>query len=163
MPVGAAIAVGTIASTAYSIDQQKAAARDQERANQRAEQARRAREARERRQMARQATIATAESQMAGVVSGGGMGSSTTAGAQASITSQTAGNIMYSNQMSLFQDQISAYQNQAAKHGELAGYGSQAGSLFMQAGSLYASGGGTTGNSAVERANYNRSVGKAGY
>lgn len=139
MPVGALITVGFVASTAYQIDQSKAAARDQKRSQAEADKARRLKEAKERRQMARKAILARSEAQMAGVASGAGGGSSNIQGAMGGISSQLAGGIAFNNQMSTIADNISGFNAGAMKHSQLAGYGGQAANLFMQAGMASAS------------------------
>lgn len=161
MPVGAVMAVGFIASTAYQIDQSKAAERDAERAQETADRARRVKATKERRQMARNAIKARAEAEMAGVVSGGGSGSSAVLGSMASITSQEAGSRGFSATMENAAQNISNFNSASRKHSQLAGYGGQAANLFLQAG-VATAGSGSTGSSPGTPAGKHAPVGGTG-
>lgn len=131
------IAVGAAAGgTAYSIDQQKAAERDQERASAIQRKIQDAKTQRERRKSVREARMSKANVEAGAQASGTSNTSSAVTGV-GSIGTQLADNLSFLDQVTDQTNQISLFEEKASKSLRRAKDGEAVGSLAFQSASLF--------------------------
>jgi len=125
-----------LATTAYSVDQQKNAARDTKSARKAERRIQRAKQAREKRKQVREAQVSQAEITASGVASGTG-GSSVTAGASGSVQSQLGENMSFLDSVQGLRDNQSIFMQKAADHTTSASISEAVGRAGVAASSLF--------------------------
>jgi len=129
------------ATTAYSVDQQKAGARDQKRAMKAQARIQEVKAARERRKQVRAAQQAQAQ-MAAGAQASGTTQTSGYTGGSGSVQTQLGANLSFLDQVGGLTQQASIFNQRAATHSSKAATGQAISSLAMQGASLFAPGGG---------------------
>jgi|18_taG_2_1085343.scaffolds.fasta_scaffold00673_3 Flp pilus assembly protein TadB len=137
-PAAAALAVVAVASTAHSIDQQKAGARDQKRANQAQQRIQSIKAARERRKQVRDAQQAQAQ-MAAGAQASGTTQTSGYTGGSGSVQTQLGANLSFLDQVGGLTQQASMFNQRAATHSSSAATGQAVSGLAMQGASIFSS------------------------
>jgi len=121
----------------YSIDQQKAAARDQKRSSQAQQRIQNIKAARERRKQVRQAQQAQAQLSNQAQATGTSSTSSAT-NAAGSVQTQLAGNLSFLDQVQTLTNRASIFNQKAANHTGRAATGQAVSNLALTAASIFA-------------------------
>ena len=125
-----------VAGTVHSIDQQKAAGRDQERGRKAQQRIQDVKSARERRKQVRAAQRAQSELALQGQTKGAG-GSSAVVGGASSIQTQLQSNLSFLSQTTQLAQQASIFGQRAADHKGSAGTGQAVAGLALQGASIF--------------------------
>lgn len=133
------VALGvTAGATVYSVDQQKAAARDQKRANEAQTRMQNIKTMRERRRQSAEAQRVQAQMQAQNVTTGTGQ-TSAASQASGSVQSQLAGNLSFLDSMQQLTNRQSIFMQKAADHSSNAATGQAVAGLSGQVASFTAS------------------------
>ena len=136
-PITITLGVIALTGTAVSVDQQKAAARDQKRSQKAQRRIQDIKSAKERRKQVRAAQAAQAEIAAGGVASGTTKTSGTKQGA-GSVQSQLASNLSFLDQVESLNKESSIFSQKAAGHQTRAGTAQAVSGLALTGASLFA-------------------------